>query len=51
MAIPASIHNLLSGREVEWARIEFKTTWDPEDLLKRYALLQMTLITGVVGIS
>ena len=34
MAIPASIHNLLSGREVEWARIEFKTTWDPEASLK-----------------
>ncbi len=30
VAIPASIHNLLSGREVEWARIEFKTTWDPD---------------------
>ncbi len=34
MAIPASIHNLLSGREVEWARIEFKTTWDPDASLK-----------------
>ena len=34
MAIPASIHNLLSGREVEWARIEFKTTWDPAASLK-----------------
>ena len=34
MAIPASVHNLLSGREVEWARIEFKTTWDPEASLK-----------------
>ena len=34
MAIPTSIHSLLSGREVEWARIEFKTTWDPEASLK-----------------
>ena len=34
MAIPVSIHSLLSGREVEWARIEFKTTWDPEASLK-----------------
>jgi len=34
MAIPVSIHNLLSGREVEWARIEFKTTWDPAASLK-----------------
>ena len=34
MAIPASIRSLLSGREVEWARIEFKTTWDPAASLK-----------------
>ena len=34
MAIPVSIHNLLSGREVEWARIEFKSTWDPAASLK-----------------
>ena len=34
MAIPTSIHNLLSGREVEWARIEFKTTWDAAASLK-----------------
>ena len=34
MALPVSIHSLLSGREVEWARIEFKTTWDPAASLK-----------------
>ena len=34
MAIPTSIHTLLSGNVVEWARIEFKTTWDPEASLK-----------------
>ncbi len=34
VAIPTSVHNLLSGREVEWARIEFKTTWDPAASLK-----------------
>lgn len=34
MAIPTSIRNLLSGKVVEWARIEFKTTWDPEASLK-----------------
>ena len=28
MAIPTNIHTLLSGNVVEWARIEFKTTWD-----------------------
>ena len=34
MAIPTNIHTLLSGNVVEWARIEFKTTWDPESSLK-----------------
>lgn len=28
MAIPTSIKTLLSGEVVEWARIEFKQTWD-----------------------
>ena len=28
MAIPTNIKNLLSGNVVEWARIEFKETWD-----------------------
>ncbi|MDO4961451.1 MAG: putative DNA binding domain-containing protein [Eubacteriales bacterium] len=34
MAIPTNIKTLLSGKTVEWARIEFKTTWDPEASLK-----------------
>ena len=34
MAIPTNIHTLLSGTVVEWARIEFKTTWNPETSLK-----------------
>ena len=34
MAIPTNIRTLLSGSVVEWARIEFKTTWDPESSLK-----------------
>lgn len=34
MAIPTSLHTLISGNVVEWARIEFKTTWDPEASLK-----------------
>ncbi len=29
MAIPTNIKTLLSGEVVEWARIEFKETWDP----------------------
>lgn len=34
MAIPTNIRTLLTGSVVEWARIEFKTTWDPEASLK-----------------
>ncbi len=34
MAIPTSIKTLFSGDVVEWARIEFKETWDPESSLK-----------------
>lgn len=34
MALPTSITSLLSGRSVEWARIEFKETWDAQASLK-----------------
>ena len=34
MALPTSIETLLSGQTVEWARIEFKETWDPQASLK-----------------
>lgn len=34
MAVPTNIKTLLSGNVVEWARIEFKETWDPEASLK-----------------
>lgn len=34
MAIPTSIKTLLSGDIVEWARIEFKETWDAAASLK-----------------
>ncbi len=34
MGIPTSIKTLLSGNVVEWARIEFKETWDAEASLK-----------------
>lgn len=34
MGIPTNMKTLLSGSVVEWARIEFKTTWDPEASLK-----------------
>ena len=34
MAIPTNIKTLLSGEVVEWARIEFKETWDAAASLK-----------------
>ena len=34
MAIPTNIKTLLLGNVVEWARIEFKETWDAEASLK-----------------
>ena len=34
MAIMVSVESLLSGRTVEWARIEYKATWDPATSLK-----------------
>ena len=34
MAIPTNIKTLLSGEVVEWARIEFKKTWDAASSLK-----------------
>lgn len=34
MAVPTNIKTLLSGNVVEWARLEFKETWDPEASLK-----------------
>lgn len=34
MSVPTNIKTLLSGNVVEWARIEFKETWDAEASLK-----------------
>lgn len=34
MALPTNIETLLDGQVVEWARIEFKETWDPQASLK-----------------
>jgi len=34
MSIPTNIRTLLSGNVVEWARIEFKSSWMPETSLK-----------------
>ncbi len=34
MALPIYIKTLLSGNVVEWARIEFKESWNPDASLK-----------------
>ncbi len=34
LAVPTNIKTLLAGNAVEWARIEFKETWDTEASLK-----------------
>ena len=34
LAVPTNIKTLLAGNAVEWARIEFKETWDAEASLK-----------------
>ncbi len=34
MALPTNIETLLEGHAVEWERIEFKETWDPQASLK-----------------
>lgn len=34
LAVPTNIKTLLAGNAVEWARINFKETWDAETSLK-----------------
>ena len=31
MAIPVNIEQLLTGRIVEWERLDFKKGWNPEE--------------------
>jgi len=33
MALPINIHQLITGKTVEWDRIEFKKGWNPEEIL------------------
>ena len=37
MAIPISIDRLLNENIVEWARIEFKESWNPDAALKTFS--------------
>jgi len=34
MALPVNIEDLIHGKAVEWDRIEFKESWNPEPILK-----------------
>ena len=51
MAIPTSIKTLLSGDVVEWARIEFKETWDAAASLKSICAFANDLDNWVAAIS
>lgn len=33
MALPINMDDILQGRSVEWERLEFKESWNPEDVL------------------
>ena len=33
MALPVNLEQLLTGHVVEWARLEFKRNWNPEDVI------------------
>ena len=53
MGIPTNFKTLLSGNVVEWARIEFKETWDAEASLKTICAivaLLMVITAGAIGL-
>lgn len=50
MAIPTNIKTLLSGDVVEWARIEFKETWDAAASLKSICAFANDLDNWAEGI-
>jgi ATP-dependent DNA helicase RecG len=33
MSFPINIKQLISGRAVEWDRLEFKRGWNPEEII------------------
>ena len=63
MALPINIKTLLSGNVVEWARIEFKESWNPDASLKTitafandidnwsggYLIIVLKMITAVLN--
>lgn len=48
MAIPTSIKTLLAGNAVEWARVEFKETWDAAASLKTVCAGRYDGFSGIV---
>ena len=46
MAIPTNIKNLLSGNVVEWARIEFKESWNVKEVSAVRKILQEKAARG-----
>ena len=51
MAVPTNIKTLLAGNAVEWARIEFKETWDAEASLKTICAFANDIDTGAAVTS
>ncbi|MEW6773047.1 MAG: hypothetical protein AB1304_03505 [Bacteroidota bacterium] len=41
MSLPINIHELITGQVVEWERIEFKESFNPESVLKTIFFIQM----------
>ena len=37
MAFPINIEDLITGKTVEWERIEFKKSWNPLEVIKSIA--------------
>ena len=48
MAIPISIDRLLNENIVEWARIEFKESWNPDATLKTISAFALYLLKQAV---
>ena len=48
--IPLKIETLLKGRVVEHDRVEYKTGWNPNDIIILFVLLQMIMTIQTVDI-
>jgi hypothetical protein len=50
MALPINIEDLITGRTVEWERIEFKKGWNPVGVFTVSVPLPTTSTIGEAGI-